>query len=84
MTEHCPWCDEPLTASADPIRITPNRGRSRGLLLHHQCAVEWESFITRAQGLATGGHRWSLITGPLERGWNLESGIDDPRLVDGA
>jgi len=82
VTEHCPWCAEPLTALADPVEVQPKQGRAQGPLLHHRCAVEWEAFVTRAQRLATAGHRWSLVTGPLERGWTLESGVDDPRLAD--
>ena len=76
MTDECPWCAEPLTTDADPVRVTPERGRSRGTLLHHQCAVEWEQFITRARRLAGSGHRWSLVDEPLEKGWTLESGVE--------
>lgn len=77
MSEHCAWCEQPLTVAADPVRVTPAEGDSRGELLHHDCAVEWEEFISRAERLAVIGNRWSLIDGPLERGWELESGITD-------
>lgn len=70
----CPWCDEPITSAADPVTVSPERGRSTGETLHHDCAVEWQTFIERAKDLATSGKRYSLIEGPLEKGWEFETG----------
>lgn len=73
----CPWCDDPITAAADPVTVVPNRGRSTGEVLHHHCAVEWEAFIEQAKHLASSGKRWSLIESPLQKGWDFETGAKE-------
>ncbi|MFB6178514.1 MAG: hypothetical protein ABEI77_02180 [Halorientalis sp.] len=82
MTDRCPWCDDPVTPAADPVAVRPEQVRGREMRLHHQCAIEWQQFIERARDLAAGGHRWALLDGPLEAGWQLESSVDGSRLAD--
>ena len=73
-TDRCPWCDEPITAAADPVTVVPKRGRSREEIMHHHCAGEWETFIEQARDLAGSGKRWSLIESPLQKGWEFNTG----------
>jgi len=75
--ETCPWCGESITSAADPVTVVPKRGRSREEIMHHHCAVEWETFIEHARDLASSGKRWPLIESPLRKGWEFHTGVEE-------